>query len=419
VSTSAYGGNGGDGGNSANTANGHGGAGGNATASASGSNAGIGLATFSASAYGGVGGRANGVGFNAGVGGDASAVSSGSGANGIGVNATARGGQTPGVAADGSAYAYASGAGASGFANTEAISGGGATTFVAAVGAAPIDGTSVGEARAAASKPFPSASLANGLQTAAYAMGMPNAGDVTAAVPGNPHAAAMVGSGANVLGMMLLRGEYSDNASGASQTYVSTAAFTVDLTQLPSLHDLQLAALDATITDSGFDSLRLEVFRESVAVIDNTYTDVTSTLSAFNDLVFNLDDIETGIVDNLLDVSIRLSVTTDEADAGFRSLFLLANSPLAPLDADYNNDGVVDAADYAAWAKGMSPFPNSRSDYNLWQAQFGETIGPGAGGGSGGDAISGGSVPEPSLLAHLVICGTIGMVARRRRWAIS
>ena len=176
------------------------------------------------------------------------------------------------------------------------------------------------------------------LQSAAYAVGMPIAGDVTAAVVGNPHSTQMVGGGANVLGMMLLGGAYSNSGSGASKTYVSSATFTIDLTQVGSYQDLQLAALDASKTGTGFDSLRLEVIREGVSVIDSTMTDVPSTLGMLSDFVFNLDDIETGILDNMLDVTVRLSLTTDELNAGFRSLFLLANSPLAPFDGDFNND---------------------------------------------------------------------------------
>ncbi|NJS14395.1 MAG: molybdopterin-dependent oxidoreductase, partial [Sphingopyxis sp.] len=42
--------------------------------------------------------------------------------------------------------------------------------------------------------------------------------------------------------------------------------------------------------------------------------------------------------------------------------------------ADFNGDGNVDAGDYVVWRKGVSPFPNSESDYNLWHSQFGQAI---------------------------------------------
>jgi beta-glucanase (GH16 family) len=48
------------------------------------------------------------------------------------------------------------------------------------------------------------------------------------------------------------------------------------------------------------------------------------------------------------------------------------------LPGDYNQNGVVDAADYVVWRKNnMSP-----ADYNLWRTNFGRTSGGGAGGNS-------------------------------------
>jgi hypothetical protein len=90
------------------------------------------------------------------------------------------------------------------------------------------------------------------------------------------------------------------------------------------------------------------------------------------------------------------------------------------LAGDFNFDGAVDAADYVAWRKGMSPNPNSQSDFNLWYAQFGETIGPGSGGSTfphpDSDAIDAelGNVPEPSNLATIVVC-VILLIGRCRR----
>jgi hypothetical protein len=242
------------------------------------------------------------------------------------------------------------------------------------------------------------------------------ASDVTAKVAGNPHATQMVGGGANVLGMMLLGGEYSDLGSGASKTYTSSATFKIDLTQISSFQDLQLAALDATLDGSGFDSLQLEVIREGTTIVDETYTDATTTLGIFNDFVFNLDDIETGIMDNLLDVTIELSLTTNDLNAGFHSLFILANSPLAALDGDFNNDGKVNAADYVVWRKGLGT-TYTQSDFYLWRSQFGEMI-PGAGGGAGGsagvDSSGNGAVPEPAGLVLLLAGSIMGFMAKRR-----
>ena len=92
--------------------------------------------------------------------------------------------------------------------------------------------------------------------------------------------------------------------------------------------------------------------------------------------------------------------------------------PLAPpmgLVGDYNNDGSVNAADYAVWRDnngGTAVLPNDAtpgtvdaSDYNTWRANFGETAGSG----------SGAAVPEPTTvaLAGLALLGLIGLVRRK------
>jgi hypothetical protein len=303
--------------------------------------------------------------------------------------------------------------GTSGTATATANSSGLATVNVSTATVAPAASNTFGESRAAVNRAFPSASLADGLQSAAFAVGMPLTSDVTAAVAGNPHATAMVGGGANVLGLMLLGGAYSENGSGASKTYVSSTTFKIDLTQISTFHDLQLAALDPSLDGDGFDSLQLEVIREGSTVLNETYSDAATTVNIFSDFVFNLDDIETGIMDNMLDVTVKLSLTTDDLDAGFSSLFILANSPLAALDGDFNNDGKVDAADYVVWRKGLGT-TYTQSDFYLWRSQFGEMI-PGAGGGAGGSSTA---VPEPATVAILItFCGLASPIRRRFRQA--
>ena len=70
--------------------------------------------------------------------------------------------------------------------------------------------------------------------------------------------------------------------------------------------------------------------------------------------------------------------------------------PPPPLPADYNRNGVVDAADYVVWRKmlgtsGLLPFAGADGDgdgmvdpddHSVWTAHFGETLPPGAGSGS-------------------------------------
>jgi hypothetical protein len=85
---------------------------------------------------------------------------------------------------------------------------------------------------------------------------------------------------------------------------------------------------------------------------------------------------------------------------------------------DYNNNGIVDAADYTLWRAHLGQtfaLPNrdpantgviSAADYTSWKTHFGAS--------SGSGASSGGAVPEPSA-AILLLLGVLLMVMRRGR----
>jgi uncharacterized protein (TIGR03382 family) len=97
-----------------------------------------------------------------------------------------------------------------------------------------------------------------------------------------------------------------------------------------------------------------------------------------------------------------------------------------PQSADYNDNGIVDAADYPIWRKtvGQAVIPIgsgadgnndgfvTQADFDLWRAHFGNPFGSGSG------SLSTGSVPEPATGA---LAGFVALLAglgrRRRRWA--
>jgi hypothetical protein len=94
-----------------------------------------------------------------------------------------------------------------------------------------------------------------------------------------------------------------------------------------------------------------------------------------------------------------------------------------PLVGDYNNNGLVDAADYVAWrrtlgqsvtagtgADGNGDGQITQADYDVWRANFGQSAGSGATLGAGA------AVPEPAtMVLALVGWGAIGVRGARRR----
>ena len=65
------------------------------------------------------------------------------------------------------------------------------------------------------------------------------------------------GGTSDVLGLVSLAGAYSTNGTGFSHTYTATANFSVNLTQLATLQNLQVGLLNGTGT--GFSSLEFTI----------------------------------------------------------------------------------------------------------------------------------------------------------------
>jgi hypothetical protein len=102
-------------------------------------------------------------------------------------------------------------------------------------------------------------------------------------------------------------------------------------------------------------------------------------------------------------------------DGGFQT-YVLASA--AGLPGDFDNNGKVDAGDYAIWRKNNGTsnalandnglgVPIGSSHYNLWRVNFGKP--PGAGSG-----LDGAAVPEPSSVALIVLSVCCAQLRRRR-----
>ncbi|HEY4232818.1 MAG TPA: dockerin type I repeat-containing protein [Lacipirellulaceae bacterium] len=95
----------------------------------------------------------------------------------------------------------------------------------------------------------------------------------------------------------------------------------------------------------------------------------------------------------------------------------------AALTGDYNNDGVVDAADYAVWRDTLGSTADRRADgdnngtvnsadYAMWMENFGAMSGAG-GSGAASNSLA---VPEPTSIAVLLLgaAALVAMLARNR-----
>jgi hypothetical protein len=89
------------------------------------------------------------------------------------------------------------------------------------------------------------------------------------------------------------------------------------------------------------------------------------------------------------------------------------------LAGDYNENGVVDSADYVLWrnsvgatvvefsgADGNGNGLIDQPDYDVWRSHFGTTLGSGAG------ALTAVAIPEPTS-ALLLVIGALFLIKRR------
>lgn len=147
-------------------------------------------------------------------------------------------------------------------------------------------------------------------------------------------------------------------------------------------------------------------------VAQDNYGDLaTDTLGSIN-LNAGVHELEflffedTGQETMELYVATELGAFTSINEATFELLQATDLLPPEGLPGDYNDDGMVDAADYVIWrdrlggsvleneGAGISPGTVDGDDYDFWVTQFGN------GAGSGATTLA--NVPEPSIVAMLV-----------------
>jgi hypothetical protein len=144
---------------------------------------------------------------------------------------------------------------------------------------------------------------------------------------------------------------------------------------------------------------------------DSTYTTLVDTvrLEVRDPVEFWLHNRDT--VATLSDLSpqtdniLYVQFVGATGNLGYLNDIQIEASAAPVLDGDYNEDGVVDAADYVLWRKIPSAFGGDPAGYDAWRANFAEPV--------AGRGESGG-VPEPASLI-LSTVAAIGVVSVNRR----
>lgn len=151
-------------------------------------------------------------------------------------------------------------------------------------------------------------------------------------------------------------------------------------------------------------------------MIDSGVTNAISNTATLNLNSFAMMSLGSGVNDRIstliLDGAQQPNGTYGSSQSGavnkldfyFSGMGILTVGP-SILAGDYNNDGIVDAADYVVWRKNVGQpsqtLPNDTTgviigdaQYNLWRANYGNSVAvPGA-----GSSLSSGAVPEPTTM---------------------
>ena len=180
---------------------------------------------------------------------------------------------------------------------------------------------------------------------------------------------------------------------------------------------------DRTSTMSGqwYDVLAHYNGRKMIALSESGTLPNAEAMDAF-DIAWSYFSLwKDGFLDDFSAAEVQ-ALLNDQRIITLDELPLLPWSNAAPIVGDYNQDGAVDAADYAAWRKtlgqtgaGLAADGNlngevDAGDYAIWRAQFGRTAG------SGSSALATLPVPEPSNQMLFVI-GSVSVYFISRKGA--
>jgi hypothetical protein len=186
-----------------------------------------------------------------------------------------------------------------------------------------------------------------------------------------------------------------------------------------------LRSWDTTSLHSSFGSVNgLQVGEGDISPALDSQDGMIKGAEVWYDVTDYLEGVRNGAADNGIAI-----LTTGTADgwqihtngsltqnARPRLVVLSGNVAAVPgLSGDYNENGVVDAADYVVWRENLNQsvsLPNdttpgtvTQADYSVWRVNFGKM--------SSGPLGSGAAVPEPGTWLLAILAAV--MVASRRR----
>ena len=353
-----------------------------------------------------------------GLGGNTMATATSVGTGAANATATADGGNGNLRSFFGNGIARANATGTSGSAVANALSAGGLIVNLESHATAAVSGQSRAEARGGIALAPVDAAGATGLEAAAFTTGLPTDAQALSLFAGNGAIRnhfniatdSIPGATSDIFGLATMGGSNTEGGSAASRIFTSSLNYSIDLTSLVNpRQNLLVGLLDTNVEGNGFDTLNFQVSREGVVVVNETFMTSAAAVNYFDTKVLDLGSNGVVNVSGNLDLIFTLSLTTNDAGAGFYFDMAFGNSTLnsARPPGDYDRNGIVTAADYNVWranfgsiasldADGNSNGVVDGPDYVIWRKHLGE--------GSFGSSIGGATgVPEPSTFLMLVI----------------
>lgn len=176
------------------------------------------------------------------------------------------------------------------------------------------------------------------------------------------------------------------------------------------LTDSSTLAIDArSVIPGQYDTVTVE----GNAVLDGTL--IVSLDPAFVPLPgneFTILSTTFGVVSGVFETEVLPVIDGLTFDVLYPNSQTVVLQVVEALPGDYNHDGSVDAADYVVWRRGLGTIFN-HDHYDLWRANFGNTLGMGSGG--SGEIIT--AVPEQSSIMLLNLAAVFSMLCRAARSA--